>query len=263
MNETRFAQARAAVALHSDMFRPDFYDWLNDNYPVFEYFEQSALKVHESGFKHYSARTIVEMMRHRTNIREIGDGTWKLNDHRTPDMARLFSLLHPECAGLFEFRTRVAPADGEGGMSDKRTFRLVHDIARRLAAAQCHTAPDGYIAEFKPATKSRIQEEKYHAMIGDIAEQCTFMGQKWHKDDWKRLLVDAFAKAMRELGTPLHHDGRVVPSLDGERVVQLGIQTKEFRVKEAANFIEYLYAYGSENGVVWSDAAQYGLTTNV
>lgn len=102
-------QARAAVVLHESMFRRDFFDWLTSNYPVFEYFEQSANKVRESGFKHYSARTIVEVMRHRTNIREIGDGTWKLNDHRTPDMARLYMLLHPEHQGLFEFRVRKAP----------------------------------------------------------------------------------------------------------------------------------------------------------
>lgn len=111
MNATNHAIALSKVALHQRMFKPDFYDWMKENPAIFEYFEQSALKVREAGFKHYSARTIVEVMRHRTNIREIGDGTWKLNDHRTPDMARLFSLMHPECNGLFEFRSRVAPAD--------------------------------------------------------------------------------------------------------------------------------------------------------
>lgn len=142
-------------------------------------------------------------------------------------------------------------------MSDRRVFRFVHMTARQLAAAYCMNAPDGYVCTIQEAAKSRLQEEKYHAMIGDIAAQCTFMGQKWHRDDWKRLMVDAYAKAMRDLGTPLHHDGRVVPSLDGERVVQLGIQTKEFRVKEAANFIEYLFAYGAEQGVVWTEAEQW------
>jgi len=101
--------ARAAVLLHRELFREDFYEWLIANYPIFEYFEQSAYKVRQSGFDHYSARTIVEVMRHRTNIREIGDGTWKLNDKRTPDMARLYMALHPEHAGLFEFRSRKAP----------------------------------------------------------------------------------------------------------------------------------------------------------
>jgi hypothetical protein len=138
-------------------------------------------------------------------------------------------------------------------MSDKRVFRLVHDTARRLAAAQCQLAPDGWIVTIQEPKKSRYQEEKYHAMIGDIAKCVPFMGKLIHQDDMKRLLVDAFAKVMRDSGTPLHHDGRVVPSLDGERVVQLGIQTKYFRVSEASQFVEYLYSFGNEHGVVWSD----------
>jgi hypothetical protein len=108
MNQTRLALALGEVAMNPTMFRADFYEWLQENFHVFEYFEQSANKVWDSGFKHYSARTIVEVMRHRTNIREIGDGTWKLNDKRTPDMSRLFSLLHPEKEGLFELRRRTA-----------------------------------------------------------------------------------------------------------------------------------------------------------
>lgn len=99
--------ARAKVLLHDEQFRKDFYCWLDSDFHVFEYFEQCALKVWASGFKHYSARTIVEVMRHRSNVREI-IGEYKLNDHRTPDMARLYMLLHPEQDGLFEFRERKA-----------------------------------------------------------------------------------------------------------------------------------------------------------
>ena len=116
-------------------------------------------------------------------------------------------------------------------------------------------APEGHVVRISEPAKKRIQEEKYHAMIGDIAKQSTFMGQKWDAEDWKRFLVDAFAKVMRDSGTPLHHDGRVVPSLDGQRVVQLGIQTRKFYGKEAADFIEYLYAYGADNNVQWTEQA--------
>ena len=54
-------------------------------------------------------------------------------------------------------------------------------------------------------------------------------------------------------GTPLHHDGRIVPSFDGRRIVQLGIQSRDFYVKEAAAFIEFLYAFGAARGVRWSE----------
>ena len=135
----------------------------------------------------------------------------------------------------------------------KKVYILANPLARANCLEAVKTAQDGYMVVISEPVKKRIQEEKYHAMIGDIAKQSLFMGQKCDVDDWKRLLVDAFAKVMRDAGTPLHHDGRVVPSLDFERVVQLGIQTKDFYVKEAADFIEYLYSYGADKGVVWTE----------
>ena len=135
----------------------------------------------------------------------------------------------------------------------KKVYILANPLARANCLEAVKTAQDGYMVVISEPVKKRIQEEKYHAMIGDIAKQSLFMGQKCDVDDWKRLLVDAFAKVMRDAKTPLHHDGRVVPSLDFERVVQLGIQTKDFYVKEAAEFIEYLYSYGAEKGIVWTE----------
>lgn len=148
-------------------------------------------------------------------------------------------------------------------MSDRRIYRLVHDTARRLAAAQCMNAPDGFICIIDEPKKSREQEERYHAMIGDIAESCTFMGRKWGKEEWKRLLIDAFVRVMREEAKatgkpdPFAGQGEVVPALDGHGFVQLGVQSRGFRKAVASQFIEYLYAYGNENGVRWTDAVQW------
>lgn len=142
-------------------------------------------------------------------------------------------------------------------MTQPRTFRLMHKLARQNAAEYVgRVAPDGWTVRVSPPAKRRAQEERYHAMIGDIASQWQFAGQKWHLEDMKRLLIDAFAEAMRQAGTPLHHDGRVVPSLDGRRVVQLGIQSREFYVAEANQFIEYLFAFGADIGIAWSDEAR-------
>lgn len=131
-------------------------------------------------------------------------------------------------------------------------FRLVHADARRRAIDAVARAPDGHVVRISPPSKSREQECYYHALIGDIARQLEFAGEEWHADDWKRLLVDAFALAMRDAGKPLRHDGRVVPSLDGARVVQLGVQTAKFTVGEAADFVEYLLAFGADHNVQWS-----------
>ena len=138
-------------------------------------------------------------------------------------------------------------------MTYRRVMRLIDAGVRERAAQECWDAPDGAVVRFSEATKTRDQEERYHAMIGDIARQWQFMGRRWHQDDMKRLMVDAFAHAMRQAGTPLHHDGRVVPSIDGERVVQLGVQTSKFHKREASEFIEYLFAFGGEHGIQWSN----------
>ncbi len=137
-------------------------------------------------------------------------------------------------------------------MTAKRTFVLAHDHARNNAARAIVEAPAGFVVVISEPVKKRIQEQRYHAMIGDIARQVEHIGRKWDADDMKRLLIDEFADEMRAAGTPLHHDGRVIPSFDGRRIVQLGVQSRDFHVKEAAAFIEFLYAFGAAREVRWS-----------
>lgn len=134
-----------------------------------------------------------------------------------------------------------------------KVFNLVHKQARDGVSSYAQTAPDGLRVVFSEPKRKDIQSDKFHAMIGDIAKQSDYAGKRWDADDMKRILVDEFADEMRNSGAPLHHDGRLIPSENGRRVIQLGIQTREFWVKEAAQFIEYLYAYGVDRGVVWTE----------
>lgn len=134
-----------------------------------------------------------------------------------------------------------------------KTFHLVNPQIKRNAAQAVMNAPDKYIVRIQEPRKSRDQEEKYHAMIGDIARQVDLIGERRNTEDAKRLLIDAFARVMAADGTPLNQSSRIIPSLDGSGFVQLGIQSRKFRVAEASSFIEYLYAFGTENNVVWSE----------
>ena len=99
--------------------------------------------------------------------------------------------------------------------------------------------------EIKQALKSRDQEELYHAMIGEVAQQASHMGAKWDAEDWKRLLVWQFCK---DSGL---NEGRILPSLDGTGIVQLGQQTRKFTKEQASEFVEWLHAWGAENGVTF------------
>ena len=99
--------------------------------------------------------------------------------------------------------------------------------------------------EIKDASKSRVQEEKYHAMIGEIAKQASHMGSKWDAESWKRLLVDQFCKDSG-IKTSV-----VIPNLSGDGIVQLGTQTRKFTKEQASEFVEWLYAWGATNGVIY------------
>lgn len=112
-------------------------------------------------------------------------------------------------------------------------------------------------------TKSRLQEEKYHAMIGDISRQCDLRGQKLDKESWKRLLIDAFKHETKddpEFVNDWAKFGSVqlLPALNHSGFVMVGAQSRRFSVKLAAGFIEWLLAFGAENDVRWSTPKKWG-----
>ena len=101
--------------------------------------------------------------------------------------------------------------------------------------------------EIKPASKSRDQEEKYHAIIGDIAKQAQHMGAKWSAEDWKRLLVQEFC---RQSGL---ESGQIIPNLAGDGIVQLGRQTRKFTKEQASEFVAFLICWCDQNGIELND----------
>lgn len=94
---------------HAHQFTADFLAYLPENLHVYEAFEREALRIAQRGHRHYSARTIVEVLRHHSALAD-GSVSFKINDHFTPGYARLFALINPGCAHLFEFRkTKFKP----------------------------------------------------------------------------------------------------------------------------------------------------------
>jgi hypothetical protein len=110
--------------------------------------------------------------------------------------------------------------------------------------------------------KTRIQEEKYHAMLNDIATQTTHLNETLSPSDWKRLCVSQFAADCIENDLPRlceyweKANFRMMPGLDGRSVVALGQSTREFPKYVAAGFIEWLYAYGADNNINWTEPAK-------
>lgn len=110
--------------------------------------------------------------------------------------------------------------------------------------------------------KSRDQEEHYHALIGDVADQYEHYGRKFDAEDMKRLLVAAFKHETRD--DEVNYPGfkalwaqmgelRIAPALSGDGFVTLGDQTRKFPKKLACGFITWLYAFMAENGIHCTD----------
>lgn len=133
--------------------------------------------------------------------------------------------------------------------------RIIDGAVRRLVKAHAMAGNRVAVRVCDPE-KSRDQEEKYHAMIGEIASQVPVNGRTLDADTMKRLLVDQFkADTLVDMADDWAKFGKMdmLPSLDGQRVVMLGVQTRRFTVRLGAVFIEWLYAWGSDTGVVFTE----------
>lgn len=98
----------ALARMHAGQFTPEFMAYLPDNLHVYEAFEREALRIVARGFAHYSARTILHVLRHHSALQEDAGGQWKLNNNVSPYLARLFALDHPAHENLFEYREAKA-----------------------------------------------------------------------------------------------------------------------------------------------------------
>jgi hypothetical protein len=91
--------------LTNGSFRDGFQAWLVANTAVWHAFEREANRVWNRGRRHYSARTLIEYLRHNTALAD-DDIEFKLNNNSAPDLARLYHLVYPGRADLFETRGR-------------------------------------------------------------------------------------------------------------------------------------------------------------
>lgn len=123
----------------------------------------------------------------------------------------------------------------------KRVFRLVHETARKGAAQECLSAPDGWVVTVSEPTRSLEQNAALWAMLSDIAGQIEWHGIKLTAEEWKDLLSAGLVKS------------RVVPNIEGTGFVILGQRTSKMTKGEFSDLLELISAFGAERGVVWSD----------
>ena len=126
----------------------------------------------------------------------------------------------------------------------KQTFimqNLPHP-ARLRAVQAVNQAPVGYVVTIGEATRTLSENSLLHAQIAEIAEHLEWAGAKREPETWKRLLVAAWCRVNGE-------SVEILPALDGHGVDIVPARTSKLSKKECADLIEYVYAWGAQNGL--------------
>ena len=125
-------------------------------------------------------------------------------------------------------------------MSNKLTFKLSHDTARQRAARAVLGAPAGHIVEIREPTRSLDQNSRLWAMLADIS-RAEPMGRKMTAEEWKCVFMAACGWEVQFL-----------PGLDG-RPFPAGFRSSKMTVRQMADLITFILAWGHENGIRWSE----------
>jgi hypothetical protein len=122
----------------------------------------------------------------------------------------------------------------------KRTYRLVHEEARRRAATDCYDAPEGWIVTVSEPTRSLEQNAAQWPILQAFADQkqlCINGKMEWVTDeDWKDALTGAFSGEMR------------MAALDG-KVIMLPQRTSRMVKSVFSEWLEFLHAMAAQMDV--------------
>ncbi len=122
-------------------------------------------------------------------------------------------------------------------------FTLNSPAARQRAMAAIDRAPAGYIATVDEPRRTADQSDKMWAMLGDIAMSKP-LDRRHTPDDWKAIAMNACG-----------WECQFCEGLDG-RPFPLGFRSSRLTKGQMSTLIDWLQAFGDENGVRWSDERQ-------
>ena len=120
------------------------------------------------------------------------------------------------------------------------TVTLAGDAQRQRAKAMIDRAPLGYVVTFREKRRSDEQNDKMHVMLQDIARSKP-LGRVHTKDEWKVILLHEID---RDMTFEMDLRGKPFP---------LGYRSSQLTVRQMTDFIEYLYVFGVEHGVIWTE----------
>lgn len=112
---------------------------------------------------------------------------------------------------------------------------------RQKVAKWAMTAPVNSRVEFKAPKRSLPQNDRFWAMLTDVATQKEHAGRKYTPDQWKVLFLHAIGREVQ-----------FIPSLDNATFIPWGQSSSDLSVGEMKDLMDFMEAWGAEHGVVFS-----------
>lgn len=121
-----------------------------------------------------------------------------------------------------------------------QTVILAGPSQRAFAKQLIDRAPYEAVVTIKAATRSNEQNAKLWAMLSDLS-RAKPEGRLHTPDVWKQLVMHACGHAVQfEIGL----NGQPFPT---------GFRSSRLSKAQMGDLIEWIYAYGAEHGVVWTE----------
>lgn len=116
---------------------------------------------------------------------------------------------------------------------------------RDAAARLVEKAPPGTRVSFKGARRTLPQNDRLWAMLSDVARQKEHCGRKYTTNQWKVLFLHACGREVQ-----------FIPALDGSTFIPWGQSSSDLSKEEMSMLIDFIAAWGAENGVKFSDTQE-------
>ena len=121
-----------------------------------------------------------------------------------------------------------------------QTVILAGERQRQLAKKLIDVAPHGAVVNVKEATRNLDQNARLWAMLSDIS-RARPEGRTMTAELWKAVFMQACG-----------HEVQFLNGLDG-MPFPAGFRSSRLTVRQMADLISFVSAYGDQHGVKWSD----------
>lgn len=117
---------------------------------------------------------------------------------------------------------------------------------REQAIDWIRKAKTGSRVEFKGPARSLDQNSRFWALLTDVAVQGRIDGRRYNTEQWKLMFLHAYAE---ERGIEIKY----LPALNRAGMVPCGRSSSDLSVQEMSEVMEYISAWGAENGITFHD----------